>query len=115
MFAGDGALPSMACVGAICVCCRTTTATAWYEVPGAELAGMPQCRICQTCWLAYRKYSAVTPGGMSSKDTAGGTNLSKFPGLGQTRQAKKATTLYLMPTLMARVSRKLPGKNVRLN
>ena len=74
-----------------------------------------QCRICQTCWLAYRKYSAVTPGGMSKE--AGGpggpgaaASLSKFPGLGKT--AKKATTLYLMPTLMARVSRKLPGGNV---
>ena len=42
--AGDGALPAAACVGAVCVCCRTTTATAWYEVPGAELAGMPQVR-----------------------------------------------------------------------
>ena len=74
-----------------------------------------QCRICQTCWLAYRKYSAVTPGGMS-KDAGGpggpgaAASLSKFPGLGKT--AKKATTLYLMPTLMARVSRKLPGGNV---
>merc|ERR1719397_190813 len=47
----DGALPAAACVGAVCLCCRTTTATAWYEVPGAELAGMPQCRICNVCWL----------------------------------------------------------------
>ena len=88
-----------------------SSAPAWYEVPGAELAGMPQVRICAGCWLAYRKYSAVTPGGMT-KDT--GANTNKFPGL-QQKQAKKATTLYLMPTLMARVSRKLPGKNVRLD
>jgi len=103
---GDGALPKAACVGAICVCCRTTTAQAWYEVPGAEQAGMPQFRICQTCWLAYRKYAAVTPGGMTKVETS-----TKFPGLQKT--AKKATTLYLMPTLMARVSRKLPGDNVK--
>ena len=45
IFAGDGALPAAACVGAVCVCCRTTTAAAWYEVPGAELAGMPQVTI----------------------------------------------------------------------
>ena len=57
----------------------------------------------------------MTPGGMS-KDAGGpggpgaAASLSKFPGLGKT--AKKATTLYLMPTLMARVSRKLPGGNV---
>ena len=127
--AGDGALPAAACVGAVCVCCRTTTATAWYEVPGAELAGMPQvrpepeiltqsasvfsfqCRICQQCWLAYRKYSAVTPGGMSKDAPANVVgNTSKFPGLKST--AKKATTLFLTPTLMARVSRKLPGANV---
>ena len=100
-------MPAAACQGAICVCCRTTTASAWYEVPGAELAGMPQCRICQTCWMAYRKYSAVTPGGMS-KDSP--SNISKFPGLQKT--AKKATTLYLIPTLMAKVSRKLPGAKV---
>ena len=37
-------------------------------------------------------------------------NTSKFPGLKST--AKKATTLFLTPTLMARVSRKLPGANV---
>ena len=37
-------------------------------------------------------------------------NTSKFPGLKNT--AKKATTLFLTPTLMARVSRKLPGANV---
>ena len=51
---GDGCLPASACVGAVCVCCRTTTASSWYEVPGAELAGMPQCRICNVCWLGYR-------------------------------------------------------------
>lgn len=109
---GDGALPAAACVGAVCVCCRTTSAAAWYEVPGAELAGMPQCRICQQCWLAYRKYSAVTPGGMS-KDVPANVvgNTSKFPGLKNT--AKKATTLFLTPTFMARVSRKLPGDNVK--
>ena len=42
--AADGALPAAACVGAVCLCCRTTTAAAWYEMPGAELAGLPQCR-----------------------------------------------------------------------
>ena len=70
-----------------------------------------QCRICQLCWLAYRKYSAVTPGGMSKDAPANVVgNTSKFPGLKNT--AKKATTLFLTPTLMARVSRKLPGANV---
>jgi len=96
---GDGALPASACVGAVCLCCRTTTATAWYEMPGAELAGLPQCRICQVCWMAYRKYSAMTPGGMS-KDL--GLKLA-----GQSK-GKKATTLFLVPTLLARVARKLP-------
>ena len=72
-----------------------------------------QCRICQQCWLAYRKYSAVTPGGMSKDAPANVVgNTSKFPGLKNT--AKKATTLFLTPTLMARVSRKLPGDNVRV-
>jgi len=96
---GDGALAASACVGAVCLCCRTTSAAAWYEMPGAELAGLPQCRICQVCWLAYRKYSAMTPGGMS-KDLG-----LKFAG--QTK-GKKATTLFLQPTLLARVARKLP-------
>merc|ERR1712156_663393 len=96
---GDGALPASACVGAVCLCCRTTTATAWYEMPGAELAGLPQCRICQVCWMAYRKYSAMTPGGMS-KDL--GLKLA-----GQSK-GKKATPLFLVPTLLARVARKLP-------
>ena len=41
-FVGDGALPAAACIGAVCVCCQTTSAAAWYEIPGAELAGMPQ-------------------------------------------------------------------------
>ena len=57
--------------------------------------------------MAYRKYSAVTPGGMSKDNPS---NNSKFPGLQKT--AKKATTLYLIPTLMAKVSRKLPGAKV---
>ena len=60
--------------------------------------------------VVCRKYSAVTPGGMS-KDTAG-ASLSKFPALG--KGGKKATTLYLMPTLMARLSRKLSGEKVSL-
>jgi len=109
--AGDGCLPASACVGAVCVCCRTTTASSWYEVPGAELAGMPQCRICNVCWLGYRKYSAVTPGGMS-KEKEGSRSTSKFPAMG--KGGKKATTLYLMPTLLARVSRKLPGEKSQL-
>jgi len=96
---GDGALPASACVGAVCLCCRTTTANAWYEMPGAELAGLPQCRICQVCWMAYRKYSAMTPGGMN-KDLG-----LKFAGQSK---GKKATTLFLVPTLLARVARKLP-------
>jgi len=105
--AGEGCLPASACQGAVCVCCRTTTATGWYEVPGAELAGMPQCRICNVCWLAYRKYSAVTPGGMSKEVSGKGetTSLSKFPAVG--KGGKKATTLFLQSTLLARVSRKL--------
>ena len=88
-------------------------------MPGAELAGLPQCRICQVsllnflanlliahvwnraischtlssahtvqvCWMAYRKYSAMTPGGMS-KDL--GLKLA-----GQSK-GKKATTLFLV-------------------
>ena len=44
-----------------------------------------------------------------SKDNP--SNISKFPGLQKT--AKKATTLYLIPTLMAKVSRKLPGAKVQ--
>ena len=40
-------------------------------------------------------------------------NTSKFPGLKNT--AKKATTLFLTPTFMARVSRKLPGDNVSVS
>jgi len=96
---GDGALPMNACVGAVCLCCKATTANSWYEMPGAEMAGLPQCRICQTCWMAYRKYSAMTPGGMN-KDLG-----LKFAGA---TKGKKATTLFLVPTLLARVARKLP-------
>merc|ERR1719431_1774517 len=99
---GDGAVPAAAAMGAICLCCRSTTSPAWYEMPGAELAGLPQCKICQTCWLAYRKYSAMTPGGMN-KDLG---LLTKFPGM--PKGGKKATTLFLMPTLLAKVARKLP-------
>lgn len=96
---GDGALPAAACVGAVCLCCRTAAANAWYEMPGAELAGLPQCRICQVCWVAYRKYSAMTPGGMN-KDLG-----QKFAGAGK---GKKATTLLLAATTLARMARKLP-------
>jgi len=49
--------------------------------------------------MAYRKYSAMTPGGMS-KDLG-----LKFAGA---TKGKKATTLFLLPTLLARVARKLP-------
>ena len=59
-----------------------------------------------------RKYSAVTPGGMS-KEKEGSRSTSKFPAMG--KGGKKATTLYLMPTLLARVSRKLPGEKVSLS
>jgi len=96
---GDGALPPQACVGAVCLCCRSTQAQAWYEMPGAELAGLPQCRICTICWMAYRKYSAMTPGGVS-KDLG--------LKMGGVSKGKKATTLFLMPTLLAQVARKLP-------
>jgi len=99
---GDGAVPAGAAVGAVCLCCRTNSSQAWYEMPGAELAGLPQCKICQTCWLAYRKYSAMTPGGMN-KDFG---LLTKFPAMA--KAGKKATTLFLMPTLLAKVARKLP-------
>jgi len=103
---GDGAVPAAAAVGAVCLCCRTTSSPAWYEMPGAELAGLPQCKICQVCWLAYRKYSAMTPGGMN-KDFG---MLTKFPGI--PKGGKKATTLFLMPTLLAKVARKLPKSKV---
>jgi len=99
---GDGAVPAGAAVGAVCLVCRTTSSQAWYEMPGAELAGLPQCKICQTCWLAYRKYSAMSPGGMN-KDFG---LLTKFPVMA--KAGKKATTLFLMPTLLAKVARKLP-------
>jgi len=101
----DGSIPGHAIQGAMCICCRTTSSASWYEMPGAQLLGMVNCRICHTCWNAYRKYSAMTPGGMS-KDLAG----FKMPGL----KGKKATTLFLMPTLLARVARKLP-KGASLN
>jgi len=97
---GDGALPASACQGAVCICCRTTSSPAWYDMPGAEVAGVPQCKICQVCWLAYRKYAAMTPGGMNKEFSL----LTKF----QPKGGKKATTLFLMPTLLARVARKLP-------
>ena len=65
----------------------------------------------------YRPNPRYLPHHMRRQRQTGGpggpgaaASLSKFPGLGKT--AKKATTLYLMPTLMARVSRKLPGGNV---
>ena len=55
--------------------------------------------------IRVRKYSAVTPGGMS-KEVGGGTgSASKFPAVG--KAGKKATTLFLQATLLARVSRKL--------
>ena len=106
---GDGAVPAAAALGAICLCCRSTSSQAWYEMPGAELAGLPQCKICQICWLAYRKYSAMTPGGMN-KDFG---MLTKFPGV--PKGGKKATTLFLMPTLLAKVARKMPKSKVSLD
>lgn len=97
---GEGAIPATAAAGAICICCRTTVSTVWYDMPGTELAGLPRCNICQTCWFAYRKYAALTPGGESSgRMQAGG----KF---GQSK-GKKAITLTLATTLMARIARKL--------
>ena len=63
-------------------------------------------RICQTCWLAYRKYSAMTPGGMN-KDFG---PLTKFPAASK---GKKATTLFLLPTPAAQVARKLPRSKVQ--
>jgi len=101
---GDGSIPGHLVQGAICICCRTTQSTSWYEMPGAQLIGMANCRICHTCWNAYRKYSAMSPGGMN-KDLGGGGGI-KLPG---GIKGKKATTLYLMPTLVARIARKLPN------
>jgi len=101
----DGAIPGHAVHGAMCICCRTTSSASWYEMPGAQLLGMLNCRICNTCWNAYRKYSAMTPGGMS-KDLSG----FKMPAI----KGKKATTLLLIPTLLARIARKLP-KGMSLN
>ena len=48
-----------------------------------------------------------------SKEKEGSRSTSKFPAMG--KGGKKATTLYLMPTLLARVSRKLPGEKVSLS
>jgi hypothetical protein len=58
-----------------------------------------------------RKYSAMTPGGMSrdlgnsyssGRHGAGGAAVGGSKG-------KKATTLFLMPTLLARIARKFPS------
>lgn len=99
---GDGSLPMSACTGAVCVCCKTTSSPAWFEMPGSDqAAGMSQSKICQICWLAYRKYAAMTPGGMSKDFSL----IPKFP---PKVSGKKASTLFLMPTLMAQVARKLP-------
>ena len=54
--------------------------------------------------MAYRKYSAMTPGGMN-KDLG-----LKFAGVSK---GKKATTLFLQPTLLARVARKLPRSGLQ--
>jgi len=95
-----GALPPQLCQGATCILCKTTQATKWFMMPGADAMGIPHARICQVCWLAYRKYAAMSPGGMSKEFSL----LSKL----QPKTGKKATTLFLMSTLLARVARKLP-------
>ena len=63
-------------------------------------------------YFFVRKYSAVTPGGMSKEVSGKGetTSLSKFPAVG--KGGKKATTLFLQSTLLARVSRKLGREKV---
>ena len=48
----------------------------------------------------------MTPGGMN-KDFG---LLTKFPGM--PKGGKKATTLFLMPTLLAKIARKLPKSKV---
>ena len=32
-----------------------------YDMPGAHLLGMSHCKICQTCWMAYRQESLEWP------------------------------------------------------
>ena len=74
-----------------------------------------------TEFSVFRKYSAVTPGGMSKEVGGGGggggggsgtaASLSKFPAVG--KAGKKATTLFLQSTLLARLSRKLGRDKVR--
>ena len=68
--------------------------------------------------FSVRKYSAVTPGGMSKEVAGGGAggggggtgSASKFPAVG--KGGKKATTLFLQATVLARVSRKLGREKV---
>jgi len=100
---GEGAIPATAAAGAICICCRSTVSAVWYDMPGTELAGLPRCNICQTCWFAYRKYAALTPGGVTEGRVQGPGG--KFGG----SKGKKAITLTLATTLMARIARKLPN------
>jgi len=99
---GEGAVPATAAAGAVCLCCRSAQSAVWYDMPGTELAGLPRCNICQTCWFAYRKYAALTPGGI---DTSVKLPLGGKFGMSK---GKKAITLTLASTLMARIARKLP-------
>jgi len=101
----EGAIPGHLLPSAICICCKATQSSFWYEMPGAQLLGMMNCRICHSCWTAYRRYAATTPGGVS-KDLAS-YKTAGFKG-------KKATTLILQQTLLSRIAKKLP-KGAYLN
>jgi hypothetical protein len=58
--------------------------------------------------LNIRKYSAMTPGGMSRDLGGSGGGNNVISGRSGGKGGKKATTLFLMPTLVARIARKMP-------
>jgi len=66
---------------------------------------MMNCRICNTCWTAYRRYAATAPGGVSK-------DLANYKTAGY--KGKKATTLILQQTLLSQIAKKLP-KGASLN
>jgi len=101
----DGAIPGHLLQGAICICCKATQSNFWYEMPGAQLIGMMNCRICHSCWTAYRRYAATAPSGVSK-------DLANFKTAGY--KGKKATTLILQQTLLSQIAKKLP-KGASLN
>ena len=41
----DGAIPGHVLQGAVCICCKATQSHSWYEMPGAQLIGMMNCRL----------------------------------------------------------------------